>query len=445
MSNTQLKLLADTVLIERAPKYLFLVPSKPDWVVTNANGAYALSLCDGSRNLEQVISDIAEKHSKPEEARAFLDLLISDNFFSEPAASPTNIANAIPSLRSVHLNMHADCNLKCTYCYAEERVVEGVPLFLQEYKNLIDDLATMSGSMQIAFTGGEPLLNKNTPALSRYCKEKGFYTYLLTNGLPIVRKNVADISSSFDEVRISLDGSCSKIHDLHRGNGTFDKTIEAIRLLDEEGARVRIAMTVTKHNLHDISAAARRFGSRLMFQPLFNAGNAKLNGEMAITGEEYYNALAEAENVAPMANLGPRLASLKNRGTTKCAIGDVELSISHSGDVYPCHMMHVDGFLAGNIRDQSIQQIYETSPVLQKARKLEVSARPECAECPIRLLCGGTCRARAYYLAGDLNACDAFCDYEFSAFIDGLFLSVDLKDANTISVKSNDCGACSCC
>ena len=38
------KLPDETVVKEQDDKVLFLVPSKPDWVVTNRNGAIALSL-----------------------------------------------------------------------------------------------------------------------------------------------------------------------------------------------------------------------------------------------------------------------------------------------------------------------------------------------------------------------------------------------------------------
>jgi radical SAM protein with 4Fe4S-binding SPASM domain len=430
---TAIKLPPDTVVIERDRKYLFLVPSKPDWVVTNANGAFCLSLCDGTRTTDQLLNDVAEKHGDTAEARAFLNFLVADGFFSErdPTASSQVMS---PRLRSVHLNMSPDCNLKCNYCYAEERSVEGLALSVAEYKVLIDELANMAEGIHIAFTGGEPLLNKHTPELSAYCRGKGFYTYLLTNGTPILEKNVHLISRSFDEIRISVDGSSAEIHDFHRGPGTYAKTMTALKLLDDQGAQVRVAMTVTKHNIGDISNAAKKFGSRFMFQPLFNAGNAKLNAELAITGDEYYEALATADGVEPMARVGAVVTSLKNRGTTKCAIGDTEISISHCGDVYPCHMMHLKAYKAGNIREQSIQKIYLSSPVLAAARQLTIAARPECSECAIRLLCGGACRARAYYLAGDLNACDSFCDYEFAAFINGLFRSAELKSASAMSV-----------
>ena len=411
----------DTVMIERDGKFLFLVPSKPDWVVTNSNGAYVLSLCDGLRSIEEVLNCVSEKFLDISEAHSFLEKLASNSFFSAKNDNVKSIEILKNRLRSVHLNVRPDCNLKCNYCYAEERSTEGDSLSFSDYKVLIDDLYDISQNIHIALTGGEPLLNKNTPHISEYCRSKGFYTELLTNSTPINSRNAKRIAQSFDRIRISIDGSTAEINDFHRGIGTYEKIIESIRLLDKHGADIRLAMTVTKRNISDISKMAKRYGSSLTFQPLFNAGNAKLNSDLAITGDEYYQALANAEGVSVMANIGNALTKVRNRGTTKCSIGDGEISISHNGDVYPCHMVHLDEFNAGNIREKSISDIYESSPVLKSASNLHIHARPECLECPIRLLCGGSCRARAFYLTGDINACDNFCDYEFSAYIDGIF------------------------
>ena len=415
------KLPLETVMVERENKFLFLIPSKPDWVVTNSNGAYVLSLCNGEKAQVDILKAVSDKELDSDKAEEFLHQLINDGFFNPSTNLEGHKSNHKPVLRSVHLNMSPDCNLECRHCYAEEREKVGKTLTFDQYIKLIDQLTEISPNLRIEFTGGEPLLNKRTPDIAKYCRSKGHHTTLLTNGTPINKKNVEKIIDSFDTVRISIDGSNKEINDFHRGDGTYQNITEAIALLDEHKARVVLAMTVTKQNIADISEMAKKYGSRLTFQPLFDAGNAKLNREMAITGNEYYEALSNAENVAAMANIGNSLNSLRNRGTTKCAIADSEISISHDGNVFPCHLVHTDEFNAGNVLVDSIKDIYEHSPVLTAGRNLTIYARPECSDCAIRLLCGGSCRARALYLEGDINACDDFCDYEFSAYLDGIF------------------------
>ena len=137
-------------------------------------------------------------------------------------------------------------------------------------------------------------------------------------------KKIADI---FDLVKISIDGSTQAIHEFHRGEGTFTKSLKAINLLIQHDAPVQIAMTVTKKNIHDIDAMTKKFGSRLTFAPLFVAGRAKTNKEVSITGKEYYEALASVDGVKPLSYLCFSLASSKQKRTMKCAFGDAEITL----------------------------------------------------------------------------------------------------------------------
>jgi len=257
--------------------------------------------------------------------------------------------------------------------------------------------------------------------LAGYAKSLGHQVHLLTNGTRINEKNVKRISETFDLIKISLDGSTSEIHELHRGKGSFIKTLKAINLLIQQEAPIQIAMTVTKKNIHDIDAMTKKFGSRLTFAPLFVAGRAKSNKELSITGKEYYKALSSVSGVKPLSNLCSSLAASKQKRIMKCAIGDGEISISETGDVYPCQLLHFPQFCAGNIREQSLKSIYETSDKLQACRELTVLKVAGCKKCDIRFICGGGCRARTFYEKNRLDVSGDFCEYEKLAFINGLF------------------------
>ena len=197
--------------------------------------------------------------------------------------------------------------------------------------------------------------------------------------------------------------------------------MKAVDLLTQHGAPLQIAMTVTKRNIHDIDAMTKKFGSRLTFAPLFVAGRAKTNKELSITGKEYYEALSSVNGVKPLSYLCSSLAASKQKRIMKCAIGDAEISISETGDVYPCQLLHFPQFRTGNIKEQSLKSIYETSEVLQSCKKLTVLEVSGCKKCELRFICGGACRARAFYEENRLDVSGSFCEYEKLAFINGLF------------------------
>jgi len=417
----KIKLPNSTVVLQREDKFLFIVPDRPDWVVVNANTAKLLSLCDGTMSVDEILS-YARYHMYYDSAKATIDKLITDGFFNTESDNiDTNVKKCVSKLYSLHLNMTSNCNLRCIYCYAEERTKNNEnTLNLNQYFNLIDEIAEVSSNVTITFTGGEPLLNPYTLKVAKYCKQKKLNTFLLTNGTLINSTNVGDIIKYFDTIRISIDGATALTHNQCRGNGSYQKATEAIRLLEEKGKPPLIAMTVTSTNKHEIKQLSDQYGDRLTFQPLYNVGRAKCH-KLGISGTEYYEALTSAPNVEPYGQLTKKLMTMRKKGVERCAIAEGEISISPSGEVFPCHMLHVDKFCAGTIKKQKFSDIYYTSEVLKYIRTLSVNSKPTCINCPIRLLCAGGCWARSYYANGDINEVDDFCDYELLAVTNGLF------------------------
>ena len=414
------KLPESTLVLHEEENFLFLIPEKPDWLLVNGNMAKVLSYCDGTRSIEDIRKLIGD-HPYASQAIEELQKICKSGFF-DPACNQECHKNQT-LLHSLHLNMTALCNLKCIYCYAEERNnAFNNYLNFDEYRSLVDDVFSINPSCTMTFTGGEPLLSENTIPVAKYCKEKGMPTFLLTNGCLVSPKNAQALADCFDTIRVSIDGASAPVHDILRGTGSFEKAMRGIALLEEHGKPPLVAMTVTNKNIQDIGPLAEKFGSRLTFQPLYNVGRArKLN--LGVSGQEYYESLASEKTVEPYAQLSQHLLSLKNRGCTRCAMGDGELSVSPEGNVFPCHMLHEQRYLAGNIREQSFSEIYKNSMVLKEIRSFSVETKESCRSCPVRLLCGGGCWARAFLVNGDLNAPDPFCDYDFIAFQHGLLNS----------------------
>lgn len=81
--------------------------------------------------------------------------------------------------------------------------------------------------------------------------------------------------------------------------------------------------------------------------------------------------------------------------------------VSHVGEVFP------SGFLplsAGNIRRQSLAEIYRESPLFVALRDTD-RLKGKCRQCEFRQICGGS-RARAFALTGDPLAEEPCCIYQ---------------------------------
>jgi len=412
------KLPKEVEMYIRNEKYIFINPSLPTWFVTNEFGKYSMELFDGSNSVEDVVATLKEILGEGEEThiRHFCDSVIASGIFN---TQPRQQPNRDKSLKCVHLSLSSNCNLKCKYCYAAERKESNDQyLSLDDYKRIVDDLGKLSSHITYTITGGEPLLNPLWKDVARYIKSKKNTLFLLTNGTLINDLNIQLIKELFDLVTISIDGPTKESHALTRGNN-FNRVVKAIELLDKHEVNYTLSMTVTRLNIDQVEPMAKRWGARLNYAPLFPVSDYA-GDELSITGDEYYQALANAFGVNPLSYCESSLDVSRWIQNHKCAIGDNEISISATGDVYPCQLLHNQHFFAGNTHNSSIIEIYKNSVVLHECAKLDVDNIEKCKDCAIRYICGGACRARGYYETGDVKKSGDFCNYEFMAFLDGI-------------------------
>jgi len=146
-----------------------------------------------------------------------------------------------------------DCNLKCSYCVAKSG--PNAPrraLGLENVKQLVDESVAL-GFEHVFFTGGEPFLLNEIYEMLEYSSAR-IKTTVLTNAM-LLRgsrleklRALAGIANDNLIVQVSLDGGRAKDHDAYRGPGTWEKTVEGIRLLQADGFRVRLGTTETPAN-----------------------------------------------------------------------------------------------------------------------------------------------------------------------------------------------------
>jgi radical SAM protein with 4Fe4S-binding SPASM domain len=92
--------------------------------------------------------------------------------------------------------------------------------------------------------------------------------------------------------------------------------------------------------------------------------------------------------------------------TKGCLAGTGVCFVSHKGAVFPCGYLPVE---AGNIRTQSLREIWDHSPVFVDLRNPE-ALRGKCGVCEYKQVCEG-CRARAYFARGHYLEEEPYCTY----------------------------------
>ena len=409
----------------RDEKFLILNPLVPSWIVTNLNGVLIVKVFSEKKSVKKTIEEFGKnaKNISAQSIEKFLDEVRGEGLFKIPAAP---FVHKPYTLRAIYLNMTSRCNLNCIYCFATERQENNLKMNFDDYKKVLDSVKNYNPRAEIIFTGGEPLLSENTFAVAEYSKNLRFTNKLMTNATLIDEKNIEKIILLFDSVKISLDGSTAEKHNFYRGRGSYERTLNAIKLLEKFGADFSLAMVVTKNNSDDISEMAKKWGGRLTFQPLFPLGNAKDNENLYLSGKEYFDVLKSA-GVVPYMDLRNMIKfHAANKTVLKCAVGDAEVSISSSGDVYPCQLLHYEIFKIGNLKENSFDELYNSKKMML-FKMHTTDCIEKCKDCDLKLLCGGACQARHFSETKNIDVAGNFCEYERNGIIDGLISSANLR------------------
>lgn len=167
------------------------------------------------------------------------------------------------------------CNLDCTYCYGNYGKKKDYKDYsTKELLKIIDELKDL-GSRLITMHGGESLLRRDIGEIINYAKHKGFYIGFNTNGY-LVPKKIKQLQC-IDTICLSLDGTEAS-NDKNRGQGCYNKVIEAIDIIQKNNIPCVISATLTRDNMQDMEFLAELgLAKNIMIQYsiLYNSSDLK--------------------------------------------------------------------------------------------------------------------------------------------------------------------------
>jgi radical SAM protein with 4Fe4S-binding SPASM domain len=246
---------------------------------------------------------------------------------------------------------------------------------------------------------------------------KGFPFVILSNGTKIV-SSVAKKLLDFKNLRfvqISLDGITEAVHSITRGKG-FEETMAAIRALSDHNLPFFITPTVHKRNAHELF--------RLKLFAHENGGEFRANvmkvfpyaasQDLALSPEQSYDIITEmAERI--IREFGDEAARDFINGvktdlgsfTPICGVAEGLIDLDWNGDVYPCQALKIKELKLGNLKTDSFDRISEK--VREMGIRVPANKLSKCRKCKFVGVCGGGCRASAYYAHGSFEREDEQC------------------------------------
>lgn len=350
----------------------------------------------------------------------------------KPASGPVVIWNLIRR-----------CNLACKHCYTTSADIDFPgELNTAEVFQVMDDLKDF-GVPVLILSGGEPLLRPDIFDIATRAKVMGFYVGLSSNGTLITHGNIDRIAGvGFDYVGISLDG-IGRTHDVFRRSpGSFDCSLQGIRLCRERGIKVGLRFTLTRDNFGDLPAMLQLMeleGVDKFYLSHLNYGgrgnrNRRDDAHFAMTRQvmdllfdrclqrlregrpaEFVTGNNDADGVYLLRWARRHFPEQEERLRSRLVRWGGNSSGVNIANIDNLGYVHPDTFWwhysLGNVRQRSFSEIWnDTSDRLLaglKQRPRPVQGR--CASCAYLDICNGNTRVRAHQMTGNPWAEDPGC------------------------------------
>jgi uncharacterized Fe-S cluster-containing radical SAM superfamily protein len=154
------------------------------------------------------------------------------------------------ALETLWFNTGTLCNLTCRNCYIESSPRNDRLGYLTraEVATYLDEIIRdRLPTRLIGFTGGEPFMNPDLPAMLDDVLSRGLQALVLTNAMKPMRKcrdQLLSLHQAYGDrltIRVSLDHFDPAIHEQERGRRSWAPTLDGLIWLARSGLRIDVA------------------------------------------------------------------------------------------------------------------------------------------------------------------------------------------------------------
>lgn len=373
-------------VLKNNDRVVFVNRNTGEWLKISEQCYRILNLGTGKMSESQLIARLADKEDQ-EYFKKLFEKLRSMGLISSSEKADEYCQN----IKQIYFAVTHRCNLKCIHCcfnaaFGSDKDI----LSTDEVLNIVDKIIACSPEL-ITFTGGEPLLRKDFIKILEYTAERfNGKISLSTNATLINSRNVKILSSLLSSIDISLDGVDEESCSLLRGPGVFDKVMESVRLLKENGLdKISLSMVLVDGNRH-LEDEFRKLNEKLGTMPLIRnfspTGRGKINKDLlqkeAVSKKPKTLTFSESE-----------LKSIrKGLKSCCCGAGRNQFIINYDGSIYPCGLLIKDDYKMGNVNEirdikSYMNIIAGKSPAYKALNQIEPDMFHRCRDCNVNLFC----------------------------------------------------------
>jgi pyrroloquinoline quinone biosynthesis protein E len=330
------------------------------------------------------------------------------------------------------------CPLHCPYCSNPLGLVpRGDELAPGEWIRVFEEAAAL-GVVQVGFSGGEPLLYPELPALVAASRRVGLYTNLITSAIGLTDARLSELrAAGLDTIQISFQSDLAEQADAIAGAQGHERKLSAARAVRVAGVPLSINVVLHRTNIGRIGEMIALAESLGAFR--LELANVQFYGWAFANRRELLPTRAQIEQADAVA----RRERARLRGKMELVYvlpdyhekrpkpclhgwGSRAMTVNPRGDVLPCQAAEaIPGLAFDNVRRRSLADIWRVGDAFTRFRGTEWLPDP-CRSCDLKEIDFGGCRCQAALLAGDPGVTDPVCEYSpHRGLVDALIAEVE--------------------
>lgn len=296
------------------------------------------------------------------------------------------------------------CNLSCRHCGSDCKAIAGRPdMPTEDFMRVIQQITPHvdPNHTMIIFTGGEALLRNDLEACGLELYRRGFPWGVVSNGMLLNRRRMDSLlSAGLHSITISLDGFEEAHNWLRRHPQSYNKALNAIRMLTHETEVAWDVVTcVNRKNIDSLSGFKEFLIStgvrNWRIFTIFPVGRAATLPELQLTDVEFTSVLdfiraTRKENRIRLSYgcegfLGEYEMEVRDH-FYQCYAGINVASVLADGSISACPSIRAD-FNQGNIYNDDFMEVWNNR--FQPFRNREWARKGACAGCSMFRYCEG--------------------------------------------------------
>ena len=323
-------------------------------------------------------------------------------------------------LRSCVWEITLACCFSCKYCGSKGGKARANELTTQECLDVAEQLVSL-GCRRVSLIGGEVFMRPDWDVIVQYLTDRGVRVSIITNGFLFSEELLKKLREvHVESVAVSLDGP-EMIHDRFRQKGSFARADRAIDILTQNLIPVSVISTLHNQNVPYLEEMyeylkTKEIGAWQLqaCSPMDNAAQSGMDyrfdfHQVIDFVESHYKEapfmLGIADNIGYFTEGEGHLRGNSSGKAyfTGCRAGLSAIGIDSVGNVRGCESMYDDYFNEGNLRERSLESIWNDPKGFAYNRQFDpTKLTGKCGNCTYGYKCAGGCRSYNYFTHGKL-------------------------------------------